>query len=457
MGNNQPLFVIDGIPIDNSTDPSNETGSVNGLDFKDYGKVIGSNRAADINPDDIASLTVLKGGAATALYGIRAVNGAIIITTKSGLGLEEGLNLNFSTGYSVDVVNKYPQFTEKYARGRNGLYSNITHWSWGPAYADNPNFPSGTTLDLDGNGTKEDVSGEPIPLYRGNYKNFFQNGFKTNNNVSVSKATDAGSFYMSLGNFNQEGVVENNTYQRSNFSLKGSFNVNENFKIGGLANFANIKAVNFQGGDTGYGSGLSYYHHMWDIKNRPWIDSNSERTWFSAFVADPKWIVNEEGENSKVDRLVGNINLSYNFFPWLRLNAIGGIDTFSDQRKLVRPISSVNTVGRNGDLYEIKTNSKDVTFNVNVSGDLSINDDLSFNYLAGLDYYDKKYNRLFLSGTELLVKNFTDISNAKNYNANRIDANKRIVGFFGELNFDYKNFLFLSITGRNDWSSTLPK
>ena len=166
LGNNQPLFVIDGIPIDNSTDPSNETGSVNGLDFKDYGKVIGSNRAADINPDDIASLTVLKGGVATALYGIRAVNGAIIITTKSGLGLEEGLNLNFSTGYCVDVVNKYPQFTDKYARGRNGLYSNITHWSWGPAYADNPNFPSGTTLDFDGNGSKEDVSGQPIALYK---------------------------------------------------------------------------------------------------------------------------------------------------------------------------------------------------------------------------------------------------------------------------------------------------
>ena len=457
LGNNQPLFVIDGIPIDNSTDPSNESGSVDGTSFRDYGKVVGSNRASDINPEDIQSLTVLKGGAATALYGIRAVNGAVIITTKSGGGQDKGLNINFSSEITTDQVNKYPEFTEKYARGRNGLYSNVTHWSWGPSYDNNPTFPEGTTLDIDGDGTSEDVGNQAIPLFRDNYKNFFQRGHRLNNNISISKATSEGSFYLSFGNVTQESIIQNNTYDKLNFNLKGQFNITDKFKIGGLANYSNVNTVSFEGGDTGFGSGLTYYHHMWDLANRPWIDNNSERTWFSAFVPDPSWIVNEEGEIGEVNRIIGNINASYQIASWIKVNLITGIDQYSDHRKLVRPISSVNSVGRNGDLYEIKTNNKDVTINANLNGNFNFNDDFGFSYLTGVDYYDKKYDRLFLQGNELLVKNFDDISNAKNYVASKLNNNKRIVGFFGELNFDYKNFLFLSLTGRNDWSSTLPK
>lgn len=329
LGNNQPLFVIDGIPIDNSTDPSNESGTVDGkATFKDYGKVVGSNRASDLNPEDIQSLTVLKGGAATALYGIRAVNGAVIITTKSGKGADRGLNVSFSSETLFDEVNKYPSFTEKYARGRGGNYSNVTHWSWGPAYADNPTFPAGTTLDIDGDGTSEDVGGQAIPLYRNNYKNFFQTGLRLNNNISISKSTDAGNFYLSFGNVDQESIIQNNTYDKINFNLKGEFKVNEKLSIGGLANYSNVDTVSFEGGDTGFGSGLTYFHHMWDLANRPWIDSNSERTWFSAFVPDPNWIVNEEGELGEVNRLIGNVNASYHFTDAFKLNFRTGIDTF---------------------------------------------------------------------------------------------------------------------------------
>ncbi len=456
LGNNQPLFVIDGIPVDNSTDSSNDRNSVSGISFRDYGKVVGSNRAADINPEDIESLTVLKGGAATALYGLRAVNGAIIITTKSGKGTD-GFNANFSSEVAFEEVNKYPGFTEKYARGRNGLYSNVTHWSWGPAYASNPTFPTGTTTDLNGDGTITDVTGQPIPIYRDNYKNFFQRGTRVNLNASVSKSGELGSFYISAGNASQESIVKNNTYNRTNLTFKGNYNITERFKIGALATYSNVKTVNFQGGDTGIGAGLTYWHHMWDLANRPWIDSNSERTWFSAFVPDPNWIVNEEGENAEVDRIIGNLNASYEVASWLKINLTTGIDTFSDNRKLVRPISSVNTVGRLGDLYEIKTNSKDFTFNLNGTGSVDLTEGLNLSYLGGLDVYDRQYDRLYVEGTELLVKNFNDISNAKNYTAINSDANKRIIGLFGEVNFAYQNYLFLSITGRNDWSSTLPK
>ncbi len=454
LGNNQPLFVIDGIPIDNTTDSGNSSGSVSGSDFRDYGKVVSSNRASDINPDDIASMTVLKGGAATALYGSRAVNGAVIITTKKGKN-QKGLSIDLSTGITIDNANKLPEFTHKYARGRNGLYSNVTHWSWGPAYASNPVFPANTITDLDGDGTTEDVSGQAIPLFRDNYKRFWQTGVRKNVNVSVSGGNEKGTFYTSIGHTNHEGIVPNDTYERTNFTLKGDYKINDRFKVGAVATYSTVGTNAFQGGDTGIGAGLTYWHHMWDI-NRPWKDANSERTWFSAFVPDPNWIVNEEGEKGQVNRIIGNVNLSYDITDWLKMNYRIGVDNYSDQKKLVRPISSVNTTGRLGDIYEIRINSKDITSNLNFTGAFNLNDNLKLSYLTGVDIYDKRYDRLYVEGQELLIKNFNDISNAKTVTATNSDNNKRIIGLFGEATIDYKGYLFASITGRNDWSSTLP-
>lgn len=467
LGNNQPLFVIDGIPIDNTTDSGNATGAVDGTGTGDYGQVVGSNRAADINPEDIASMTVLKGGAATALYGIRAVNGAVIITTKRGSRNQKGLNINLSAGTSFDQVNKYPEFTDKFARGRNGLYSNVTHWSWGPAYASNPVFPSDdpsttpnedTYVDLNGDGEPENVSGETIPFYADNYKRFWQTGSKKNYNFSVSGGNDKGTFYTSTGYTDHEGIVQNDTYKRLNLILKGNYDITDKFKVGGSASYSNVKTNAFQGSGSGYGSGLTYWHHMWDIK-RPWKDSKSKKTWFSDFVADPSWIINEEGENGNVNRLIGNVNFSYKISDWMRLNYRAGLDTYSDEKKLVRPISSVNTasIGWVGDMYEVRINNNDLTSNINLTGNFDISEKSKIGYLIGNDLYNKRYDRLFVQGQTLLIKDFFDISSAKDVISTNSDNNKRIVGLFGELNYDFNNILFLSVTGRNDWSSTLPK
>ncbi len=455
LGNNQALFVVDGIPIDNTTDSSNSTGSVDGTDFRDYGKAVGANRASDINPEDIASITVLKGGAATTLYGSRAGNGAIIITTKKGIA-QKGLSVNFSSGISFDKVNKTPEFTHKYARGRGGDYSNVTHWSWGPSYDSNPVFPSDTFVDLNGDGTLQDVSGQAIPLYKDNYKNFFQTGVRRTASASVSGGTEKSTFYSSVGYTAHEGVVQNDTYDRINFSVKGDHKFSDKFKVGASASFSTVSTNSFQGGDTGFGSGLTYYHHMWDIQNRPWIDGNSERTWFSTGVPEPTWIVNEEGQKGAVNRLIGNLLLSYDLTDWMKLNYRIGVDTYSDEKKLVRPISSVNTTGRLGDIYDIRINSKDFTSNLNFTGNFDLTDDLRLSYLLGGEIYDKNYDRLYVEGQELLIKNFDDISNAKTVTATNTNNNKRIIGLFGDLTFDYKGLLFATLTARNDWSSTLP-
>jgi len=454
-GSNQPLFVVDGLPISNNTDNGSSSGVLNGTDFRDYGKTVGVNRAADIDPNDIESITVLKGGAATALYGNRAVNGAIIITTKKGRKAD-GLNISLNTSYSVEKVNKLPSFTHQYARGRNGAYSNVTHWSWGPAYADNPVFPTGSLVDLNGTGTLEDVSGQAIPQYRDNYKNFWDDGNTKQVSLSVSGGNEKGNFYTSIGSNKQEGIIPNSLYQRVNATIKGEYNVTDKFKIGGYATYANTKTNAHQGGDTGF-QGLGYYHHMWDITSRNWKDSQGNRTWFSTAVSDPTWVVNEEIEKGEVNRFIGSLNVSYDFASWLKLSYRAGIDTYSDDKNMVRPISSVNTTNRLGDLYEIRINNKDINSDLLLSGSFQLKEDLNMNFLLGNNVYEMRYDRLYIQGDGLSVGGFQDISNAITVTGNNLTNRKRTIGVFGEVSFDYQQTYYLTFTGRNDWSSTLPK
>ncbi|MFI1771921.1 SusC/RagA family TonB-linked outer membrane protein [Thalassobellus citreus] len=454
-GENQPLFVVDGLPINNNTDNGSSSGVLTGTDYRDYGKTVGTNRAADIDPNDIASLTVLKGGAATALYGNRAVNGAIIITTKKGRA-GAGLNVTLNTSYTFEQVNKIPEFTYQYTRGRNGAYSNVTHWSWGAAYAANPTFPSGTTTDLAGDGFVTDVSGQAIPLFKNNYKNFWNNGHTLQSSVSISGGDENGNFYASMGRHDQEGIVPNSKYERINTTLRGEYKITDKFKVGGYATYVNSRTGAIQGGDTGF-QGLGYFHHMWDINTRKWKSPQGTKTWFSTTVAEPNWVVNEEVEDGEVNRFIGSVNFLYKFTDWLNLSYKVGMDTYSDDKSMVRPISSVNTTNNLGDLYEIRINNKDFNSDILLTGKFNLIDDLGINYLVGNNVYETLYDRLFVQGDGLSVGGFEDVSNAVTVTSNNLTLRKRTIGVFGELSFDYKDTYFLSVTGRNDWSSTLPE
>ncbi len=454
-GNNQPLFVIDGLPISNNTDNGSVNGTLNGTDFRDYGKTVGVNRAADIDPNDIESITVLKGGAATALYGNRAVNGAIIITTKRGKE-GKGLNITLNSRFSYESPNKLPSFTHKYARGRNGAYSNVTHWSWGPAYSDNPVFPANTLIDLAGTGTLQDVSGQRIPQFIDNYKNFWTTGQTQQTSVSVSGGNEKGTFYTSLGRHDQSGIIPNSGYKRINSTIKGDYKITDKFKIGGYATYANTVTDAHQGANDGL-QGLGYYHHMWDINSRKWKSPQGTRTWFSTAVPEPNWSAYEEIERGNTNRFIGNLNFSYDIKEWLKLSYRVGIDTYSDDKNMNRPVSSVNTTNRAGDIYEIRINNKDFNSDIILTGNFELENDFNINFLAGNNVYETLYDRLFVQGDGLSVGGFNDISNAVTITSNNLTLRKRTIGVFGEVSMDFKNTYFLTLTGRNDWSSTLPK
>ena len=225
---NSPLFVIDGVPIDNS---------YAGSYVYDY-----SNRAIDVNSDDIESVTVLKGASAAALYGIRASNGAILITTKSGKkkgGIKK--NITFKTSFGVDLVNKLPEKQNKYSQGDGGNYSGTSNKSWG-ALIDTLRYDGATDYPLDKNGhivgMSSPLATDQAVIPYDHTEDFFKPAFTNNTYLSMSGSTDAGNYFLSYGRLYQSGIVPNTDYTRNSFKLSGESKLTDKLRISGSANFS---------------------------------------------------------------------------------------------------------------------------------------------------------------------------------------------------------------------------
>ena len=441
---NQPLYVVDGMPLNN--------------DKSDYGGSIGTNRAADLNPDEIASVTVLKGGAATALYGIRAANGAVIITTKKGTrGEGRGLNIQYKTSYSMERANKLHQTTEKFARGRGGTYSNVTHWSWGPAYASNPKFPAGTKINgLDDKGllTKKDVSGKPIPLYSGNYRRFWQTGYTQRNSISISGGGKNNNFYFSASNLDAEGITRNQTFYNRSFLLNVSQNITDKFRVTAKANYI----------DTGRNAtpqqhilgGLVYWHHMWDINEYPYEDTNGDRVYFSNSQTHPRWITDKNKFDMDLGRFIGNVGLSADINQYIGFDLKVGIDTYQQKRLQIRPFGSARTVADAGNILDVRIRAQDLNTDFILRGAVDIGEDLNIAYLAGGNVFNSRFDRATQEGERFVLRNFYQISNTVTQRASQYRGEKTVMGVYSDVTVGWKDMVFLSGTFRQDWSSTLP-
>ncbi|MFN0213864.1 MAG: SusC/RagA family TonB-linked outer membrane protein [Saprospiraceae bacterium] len=453
-GNNQPLFVVDGVPISNQTDPSSAGG--NPSDYRDaYIIYRGTNRAIDINQYDIESIAVLKGGAATALYGSRANNGVILIKTKSG---RKGFDVSLNSTVEFSQVNKTPGIQHKFTQGSGGVFNASSYKKFGPAYADNPTFPAGTVIDLNTDGTLEDVSGQRIPNYTGYYDDFWRTGVSTKNSLNFSAGNNKGSLFAGFTNVDDHSIVPEDAYQRRSLLLKGDYNLTDKLTVGISSNYIGTDLVAFP---TGYRSPAyalsSIANSVYDIDG-PWKDSQGKTTFYSKSnnKTTPVWIVNEEAENIHVDRLIGNVSLGYKLARNLVLSYKLGIDNFNEKRKRVRPIGSPFKLL--GDIHDMYANSRDVNSDLILSGSKRFLDDqFSINFLVGNNVFEQHFDRSFIYGQSLNLNNFDDISNAKLVSVTNSIKRKRIIGAFGELGFGYQDYLFLELSARNDWSSTLPE
>ncbi|MGV3586672.1 MAG: SusC/RagA family TonB-linked outer membrane protein [Adhaeribacter sp.] len=427
---NEPLFVIDGMLMDNSTNTFGGTGiELRGL----------SNRAADINPDDIESINVLKGGAATALYGLRGANGVVVITTKKGSG--NGIRVNYTGTYGFENINKVPEVQTTYTAGALGVYTPIALApAWGPTIAE------AKAIDPD----------HPDKLYE-NYKRAFDTGHQFRNTVNFTGGTDAVKFYASLSHFDHQGMLPFTNYKNYAARLNTDIKLSDKVRTGFNMSFTNSGGERYN--YDRFGESLAYFSGRWDV--RDYVNPDGTQLWRG--TNNPIYGAATNKLRDNVNRFLGGITIGYAPFKWLDLNYKVGLDTYTDNRVRTAPGPRGITGERlydngSGLVGEYNTNFR--TFNSTFIATLNskFGENLNATLRLGQDIYDRNVKNTGVEGTELTVFDWFVLSNAKVLTPIRPNTEKyRLMGLFGEATLDYKNFLFLSVTGRNDITSSLLK
>jgi TonB-linked SusC/RagA family outer membrane protein len=450
---NQPLFVIDGIIYDNSTTVSGNTGT----DGLSRSNTTYSNRIMDVNPEDIENLSVLKGAAAAALYGSRAADGVIIITTKKGS--EGNVKVNVSSKISTSWANKLPDAQKEFGNGSyssNGVFNNNT-------YASNP--LSGTTL-LMYNSWGQKITSDSI---YDNIGSFFQHGTIYDNNVSVSGGSKNGSFYLSGSNFNQTGIVPSTGFKKTTFRFNGEQKYG-NLTVNANAAYSNANtdrtlttAGLYAGGGGGAMGGVYSFPQVFNMKNYINADGSQHRIYAGTValendIDNPYWIVNMDNLTSQTRRFTGGINATYKLTNWWDVIGRVGYDQYNtNDYTYIAPGSAVSPLYQNGRLSK---NLVDYTY---------VTTTVMSNFHKSFGDFD---THLMLGTTS----EKTDVTNQNHWGYNFITANsinfnniatanqffkdgltrKRLVGAYGEVGLSYKDIAYITATGRNDWTSTLP-
>ncbi len=438
---NQPLFVVDGIIYDNST----INGGGSGTDGVTRTATTFSNRVMDINPEDIESMSVLKGAAAAALYGSRAADGVVLITTKKG---KDGgsVEVNFSSKYSYATIAAAPEIQTKFGRGyydvNGALQTDMITSSWG---AEN----TGAVYD--------------------NVADFFRGASTFDNNISISGGHKNGSYFLSASNFTQGGVVPGTDYKKNTVRMNGEQ------KFGRLTVASNIsysvsntqKTLTTTGLYDGGGNGTMTALYGWSRSENmsQWLNEDGSkhrmfpRQALEDDIENPYWIINKNDLHDRNERVTGSLSANLEITSWLTATWRGGIDSYTnDSHTYIAPGASVREMYQNGRLSKSKVNYNYQTSNFMLNAHKAFGD-FDFNLLAGTTAESTKRVRQTQWGYDFVTAGTVSFANIlkENRDFTESTSRKRLVGVYGEFRAAYKNIAYLTVTGRNDWTSTLPK
>lgn len=444
-GNSQPLFVVDGIPISNETragnnQPSQGAGTTGGS-AESFAM---SNRAADINPDDIESINILKGPAATALYGLRAANGVVVITTKKGIS---GKTLiTFSSTVTADEVGKTPTVQRTYGEG---------------GYADGADTAAGRTVFWSF-GLPRSMRDQP---FFDNYRNFFRVGMRYDQQLSISGGNDIAKFFTSISRMDQTGIVPGTDFQRTTISLRGTAKLDDQFDASGSVNYSNSGGARPQNGGRSIYSAMSFWIPSFDINDITFQADGRTRTtdgrqtnfnYSGGIIENPLYVALNAPLRDNVNRVFGDVKFNYRPFSWLTATYQVTLDYFNDsRRRVVGPeIEGAAAVG--GFITEESYNNREINSQLFITAAQDFGEDFSASLTLGNAITDIQATGLFSRGEGFSVTGFFDLSNTTTLFTGREFALQRLVGVFADAKLSYKNMLFLNLTGRNDWSSTLP-
>ena len=442
-GDNQPLFVIDGMIMDNSsfqesTAPGGGS-AFNGL----LGRSVGAaNRAGDLNPEDIASMTVLKGPAAAALYGLRAANGAVVITTKKGVAGRTQLNCR--SPCSVDEVNRLPKMQSQYGQGSGGLFDASTRLSFGPRFA----------------------PGQPV---YDNLGDFFRKGSTYQNFVDMSGGSEKASFFASASNLRQNGVTPHSQYDKTTVRISGSAQISPKLSVTGSAQYFNSGTIRPLQGPGLFGSSggflLSLLNWPRNDNASNYLNPDGSRRRLLPLGAgtdldadNPYWTVDKNPQSDRTNRFVGNVQVSFSPIKDLTLSHNIGTDVYTSRSQSVRAVGTSQVGNQFGGLAQTVDQNRLITattlatynhsfFGEKLRGSLTLGNTIEENRDEAVDYI----------GLIFQNPDFIGLNNTVNRNALQRDQTRHLIGNFARLSTTIFDQLIVELQARYDQSSTLPR
>lgn len=444
LDNNSPLFILDGVPVNNRIFGVGG-GATDQADLPtDYG-----NGVSELNSDDFETVTILKGAAASALYGSRAANGVIVITTKKGVENEDYLGIEFNSSLMVSTALRLPELQKEYGAG------------WGLKYASNYGTNFGAKLNgnivSQENYLKNYVKRPFVNRY--DLNDFFRQGINISNSISVSSANKKGHYYLSYGNTCNEGIVPNTNLKSDSFRFNGGFNITDKWSVDAKSNYIIRNSDNLT--VSGYGSQGVMYTLLWnsinvdlkELKNY-WIIKDQEQRRLFSWGDNPWFVVNENINAFKKSRFIGNIATNYKFNDRWNLMLRAGTDQSNDFRWSRRPIGSHRFP--KGMYREQKINFSETNIDVLATYQKKLTN-FDTKVSVGANKFNQKIVEGFLQGNGLTIPglyNSQNISVQPTLRNNKYE--KGINSVYAFANIGYRNFLYVDLSARNDWSSTLP-
>ena len=456
-GENQPLFIVDGIPVDNSQLNARSSGR----DFK--------NAIADLNPEDIKTLTVLKGPNAAALYGARAAHGAIVITTKGGDKRQKGIGITLHSSTQVSFVATLPEFQNLFGQGAGGRFSYVdgkgagvndgVDESWGPRLDIGlliPQFDS--PLDADGNRVATSWVSHP-----NNVRDYFRMGISTNNGISVARGDDKYQFRVGYNYEKQVSIVPDAGTNKTNISLNTDYHLAKWIVVGATANYIVYTAPSLPGSATPSGSNVRsnspMLQFLWFGRQ---VDTNSlkadyTRNWNSSYYDNPFWSTSYNTQSQERHRLIGDLHAEFRLTDGLNVRFRTSTDWYNDRRKSKVKWGSAGAGSPYGsyaeDAYTVKENNTEVL----ATYIKQLNKNWGIDALLGFNVRNKQYENNYQAAPRLAVADLYTLTNSRDPLTSSNDFYRlRQYGLYGSIQLDYRRWAFLNITGRNDWSSTLP-
>ena len=474
-GNNTPLYVVDGMPISSTPDFSTKE-SVTGAD--------NASRTIDLNPDDIESINVLKGQAASALYGIRASNGVILITTKRGSKGSTKPVITFSTDLSAQTLSRKFEHQDVYAQGTTlSKYNPNTSMSWGPKIADLANDATygGNTNNKYTNGdltshagmyynpkyAAAGLSGWATPQTHDNVGDFFKTGFTQNSTFNISQRKNDVSYSFSVSDTYQKGVIPSTGMTRTGARGAVDWKVNDQWKTGFSANYSSVKIKSAPGANSGIVNVVYSAPAEYDLKGTPYHkpgDPTSQILFRATNFNNPYWWADNDEYSQHTNRVFGNayaeyspkLNWGKNYKIVFREQA--GIDMYTSNDSEIAEVGSAKNTKGEVKNYGTQNNIFNNLLTANFTAKWGANEEWDFGFVLGNEFNHQYRRKWDYDGTGLAFYGQPTIGNTSSMDAHSdYHIQERTVGVFGQMSLSWMDMLFLTVTGRNDVVSTMPR